>query len=474
MIINNSTITTIIGSSVRGKTSGIVIPQILSVIEKEQSFLVCDPKNEILNYIGDELTDKSYKIININLRDPSKSMSWNPLILPYEIFSEGKKQEAYSYLADIAKNIYVSLGSNQKDFWDTSAYGFFIALVSSIYNKAKKEEINIKSILNMTIVGEERFAASTYMKEYFNLEPENSYSYLCANNVINAPKDTQGGILSTFKNSLQKLLANDKYENILCFNDIELNDCIQKKVAIVLNYEDENPHNSAIITVFIDMLYKYLISQRTKNPQADIFNMFLDDFLSLPKLHSFDDMLMTARSRNISMSIVINNRSLFEKRYGKKSFTALLDNSNSIVYFKGNDVNIHEYFMKLCKQKEFYIDKNLMDYVLVIPHNSIPELLTLTFCSKTDFKYLYVNKHLDKDIKIFSIKAYVQEEKRKKIYENIDKDSINQEEFFLKSPFLEGRKKMNDFEDEEVKNFISTIDKRIQELKMEEDSDGTS
>lgn len=471
MIINNSTITTIIGSSVCGKTSGIVIPQILRAMEKEQSFLVCDPKNEIFNYIGDELTNKSYKIININLREPSKSMSWNPLILPYEIFVEGKKQEAYSYLADIAKNIYVSLGSKQKDFWDTSAYGFFIALVCSIYNKAKKEEINIKSILNMTIVGEERFPPSTYMKEYFNLEPENSYSFLCANNVINAPKDTQGGILSTFKNSLQKLLANDKYENILCFNDIELYDCIQKKVAIVLNYEDENPHNSAIITVFIDMLYKYLVSQRTKNPQADIFNMFLDDFLSLPNLYSFDDMIMTARSRNISMSIVINSRSLFEKRYGKESLTALLDNSNNIIYFKGNDVDIHEYFMKLCNQKEFYIDKTLMDYVLVIPQDSLPELLTLTFCSKTDFKYLYVNKHQDEEIKIFSIKEYVKEEKRKKIYENIEKDSFIQEEFFPLNSFSEGRKEINNFEDKEIKNLINTIDKRIQEIKMKEDND---
>lgn len=457
---NKSSITTIIGPSTCGKTNRIIVPQILEAIAQGQSFLVCDPKNQILDYIGEELNNNSYKIICVDLREPNKSMCWNPLILPYKMFVDGHIQDAYSCLTDIAKNIYISLGNSQKDFWDSSAYGFFVALANSLYGKAQEEEINLKSILNMTIYGEERFGASNYMKEYFNLEPSNSYSYLCAHNVINAPSDTKGGILSTFKNSLQKLLVNDKYENILCFNDFDFDDCMQDKVSIILKYEDENLSNVGIITVFIDMFYKYLINKRTMNPKDDIYYFFLDDLLSLSPLYSFDNMILSAKSRNISLSIVINNRSLFQKIYSKESMNSLLSNSDNIFYFQGNDIKIHKYFIELCRQKGKALELNVDGKILFISEKEVPKLLNLSCTPKCHYDYLYVNKHMDEKIKVFSFKEYVKEQKQKKMYESINEDNMFLYPNFVSQTSFQNSKKVH----KDIKGLVADIDKKIQEL----------
>lgn len=465
MTYTNPSITTVIGSSAKGKTSRVIVPQILSAIEQDHSFVVCDPKNQILEYIGHKLSQKDYKVIILNLRDPEKSMSWNPLIPPYKIFINGNKQKAYSYLADIAKNIYSSLGGNQKDFWDSSACDFFVALVSSIFNKAREEQINLKTILNMTVIGEERYATSNFLKAYFDLEDSNSYPFLTSHSVVNAPSDTKGGILSTFKNSLQRLTSNDKYESILCFNDFNLEDCIQKKVAIILNYEDENPTNAEIITIFIDMLYKYLVDRRTKDKQLFTFSFFLDDFLSLPKLNSFDQMIMASGSRNISLSIVINNKSLFEKYYGKESINALLSNSNFIVYFKGNDIDTNDYIMKLCAQKGFFWDETALKFPLVISDTSVfslstPHAQVNSFCT-----YSPINKHANEKIEIFSIKEYVVKEKKRKMYENIgdiNSDNKIEPEQAPGNPFFTSN--------EDISDLIANIDERIQKLTAEENN----
>ena len=42
----------------------------------------------------------------------------------------------------------------------------------STFMDAEEEEVNMNSINYMSSVGEERFAASTYIKEYFHLKGE--------------------------------------------------------------------------------------------------------------------------------------------------------------------------------------------------------------------------------------------------------------------------------------------------------------
>lgn len=413
----NTHLATVLGPVGCGKTRRIILPQVIKAIETGQSFLLCDPKENAWEYLGKTLRSQSYNIISLNLRDPSHSMSWNPLLLPYRLFAAGEKQAAYSLLSDMAQNVYEAMGEKQNDFWESSACSFFVAMVSSLFDKVNVDKINLKSIYSMAILGEERYATSNYLKEYFKLEPINSYPFVLAHTVINAPNETRGGIMTTFKNSLQRMTANDKFEQILCFNDFDLEDCLKEKTAIFINYEDENPNNAQIATIFIDMLLKTLIGRRTKEKNTKVFHFFLDDFLSLPKLYSFDDIMLAAPSRNIALTMVLNSRHLFEKRYSKETFGCLISNSDTIVYFRDSDTEFWEYFEKLHSQKQRMFPMD--DEVPIVLSDSPDFNLGLdSLLNRTNVSgWKYINRHANEEIKIFSIKDYVIEQKRKSITE---------------------------------------------------------
>lgn len=412
----NACISTILGPSGCGKTSRVIMPQVMKTIEAGQSFLLCDPKEEAWEYLGEALRLHTYNIISLNLRTPDRSMSWNPLLPPYRLYTEGKKLSAYSLLADMARNVYEAIGEKQDDFWGSSACSLFVAIVSSLFDKANVDEINLKSVCSMVVLGEERYAASNYLKEYFQLESVNSYPFIQAHTALNAPTETKGGIMTTLKNSLLRMTANDKFEQILCFNDFGLDDCLTEKTAIIINYEDENSTNAQIATIFIDMLLKTLIDRQTKEKKAEVFHFFLDDFLSLPKLYSFDDVVMAAPSRNIALTIVLNSKHLFEKRYGKATFGSLIANSDTIIYFRDNDVEFWEYLEKLYKQKRRTLPINADAAPVVLSASpdfnfGIPSPLSRINSGKWE----YVNRHADEEIRVFAIKEYVAEKKRKRI-----------------------------------------------------------
>ena len=141
----NTHLATVLGPVGCSKTRRIILPQIIKAIETGQSFLLCDPKENAWEYLGRALRSQSYNIISLNLRDPSHSMSWNPLLLPYRLFVAGEKQAAYSLLSDMAQNVYEAMGEKQNDFWASSACSFFVAMVSSLFDKVNVDKINLKS-----------------------------------------------------------------------------------------------------------------------------------------------------------------------------------------------------------------------------------------------------------------------------------------------------------------------------------------
>ena len=65
----------IIGGSGSGKTRGWLKPNLLQM---HSSYMVCDPKGEILQSCGNALLRKGYKVRILNTIDPSRSHHYNP------------------------------------------------------------------------------------------------------------------------------------------------------------------------------------------------------------------------------------------------------------------------------------------------------------------------------------------------------------------------------------------------------------
>ena len=89
VVDQNDAHTLVMGSSGSKKTRTMVLPSIHVLAEAEESMIIHDAKGELYDRTAKMLKDRGYRVVCINLRDPSVGNSWNPLSVCYEYYKAG-------------------------------------------------------------------------------------------------------------------------------------------------------------------------------------------------------------------------------------------------------------------------------------------------------------------------------------------------------------------------------------------------
>ena len=132
-------------------------------------------------------------------------------------------------------------------------------------------------------------------------------------------------------------------------DEMELWNLGEKKTAIFAVI----PDNDSSFNFIVGMLYTQLFQQLYY--QADVVHggrlpvhvhFVMDEFSNVALPDEFDKLLATMRSREISVSIIIQNlaqlKALFEKQW-----ESLVGNCDEFLYMGGNEQSTHEYVSKL-------------------------------------------------------------------------------------------------------------------------------
>ncbi len=448
----------VIGSTGSGKSETIVKPMVNLLAKKGESMIITDPKGELYRYCGEYLKEQGYNIIILNFRDPQNGNAWNPLTLPYQYHKKGDIDKSTELLEDVALNI-LSDAKSKDPFWEKSASDYFSGLALGLFLDAKESEINLNSVNFMDTVGEERFATSNYIKEYFHLKGESSSPYIFANNTINAPNDTKGGITSTFRQKVRQFATRESLSEMLSYSDFDMRSIGMEKTAIFMIIHDEKTTYHSLMTIFIKQCYETLIDvakeQGGKLPYRT--NFILDEFANMPALKDVASMVSAARSRDIRFTFIIQNFSQLNDVYGKEVAEIIKGNCGNLVYLISTEMSALEEISKMCgevKSKEK--DKTASTPLVTVTDLQkmklfeviIKRLRMNPFRTKLepDFKMDWGIKRTmadlpireKKPIDLFDLKKYVSEEKRKKMMEdmnNPDKGNANNSGF---NPFMPG------------------------------------
>ena len=159
----------VIGATGSGKSQTIVEPMVELLIKKGESMIITDPKGELYKAASVYMKERGYNVVVLNFREPQNGNAWNPLTLPYQYYRDGNFDKATELLDDVALNILYDPNNKSGDpFWEKSAADYFSGLSLGLFEDAKEREINLNSINYMSTVGEEKFAASNYIKEYLS------------------------------------------------------------------------------------------------------------------------------------------------------------------------------------------------------------------------------------------------------------------------------------------------------------------
>lgn len=431
--------TLVIGTTGSGKSESVIKPQVNVLAKKGESMIITDPKGELYKYCGSYLKEQGYNIIVLNFRDPQDGNAWNPLTAPYKNYIEGNRDKATELLDDIATNILVDPKNKESGFWEHSAADYFSALALGLFKDAKESEVNLNSINYMSTVGEERFGSSHYINEYFNFKGAESPEYIFASNTINAPSETKGGILSTFRQKIRLFSSREKLSEMLSYSDFDMRSIGEKRTAVFLIIHDEKTTYHSLLTVFLKQCYETLIDvAKDHGGKLPIrTNFILDEFANMPPLNDVDSMVSAARSRQIRFTFVIQNFAQLNDVYGKEVAEIVRGNCRNWIYLISTELNALEEISKMCgevKSKEkdktastplvtiTDLQKMKLFQAIIMRSRLAPYKTNL----EPDFKMNWGIKREDMDfphrephnVQIFDIKKFVSEEKRKQMAEN--------------------------------------------------------
>lgn len=433
----------IIGSTGSGKTEMMVQPMVKLLAKKGESMIITDPKGEIYERNATELRERGYNIVLLNFRDPQRGNSWNPLSLPYNLYKSGNSDKANELLDDLALNIlYDEKSQNQDPFWEKTSADYFTGLALGLFEDADESQINLNSINLMTTLGEEKFAGSTYIKEYFSTKDPAGAAYVNASSTLMAPTDTKGSILSVFKQKIKLFASRENISEMLCRSDFDMKEIGRQKTAVFLVIQDEKKTYHSLVTIFLKQCYETLIdvAQESGGKLPYKTNFILDEFANMPPLKDVTTMVTAARSRNIRFSFIIQNFAQLNQVYGKENGETIKGNCGNIIYLISSELAALEEISKMCgevksKEKDKTASTPLVTVsdlqrlkqwsIIVLRIRQMPYKTVLTPNWKMEKEKMWGKSYEKADypsreklpIQTFDIKGFVEKKKEEKINE---------------------------------------------------------
>ena len=333
------------GGSGAGKTRFFAKPNIMNA---NTSFVCLDPKGELLRDTGNLLREKGYDIKVIDLINMEKSHCYNPFVY---IRNDNDVQRL---VTNLFKNTTPKGSQSQDPFWDQAAQMLLLALVFYLHYEAPEDEQNFPMVMEMIRSGEVMEDNDEYrspLDELFDRlemrEPDHiALKYY--RNYRSGSGKTLKSIQITLVSRLEKFNL-DSLASITQTDEMELWSLGEKRTAIFAVI----PDNDSSFNFIVGLLYTQLFQQLYY--QADVVHggrlpihvhFVMDEFANVALPDEFDKLLATMRSREISVSIIIQNlaqlKTLFEKQW-----ESIVGNCDEFIYLGGNEQSTHEYVSKL-------------------------------------------------------------------------------------------------------------------------------
>lgn len=316
--------TIVIGGSGAGKTRFYGKPNLMQC---NTSYVCLDPKGELLRDIGYLLEKQGYVIKVVDLINMSKSHCYNP----FEYIRDDK--DVLKLINNLIRNTTPKGSQTSDPFWEKSETALLQALCLYLLHEAPKEEQNFSMIMEMIAAADVREDDEDYqspLDELFErLSLRNSNSLAVKQYAIY--KQAAGKTAKSILISVGVRLAAFNLESIAkltATDELELNLVGERKTAVFAVI----PDNDSTFNFLIGMLYTQLFQMLYY--QADIIHsgslpipvhFLMDEFANVALPDEFDKLLSTMRSRQIFVSIIIQNLAQIKALY-KDAWESILGN----------------------------------------------------------------------------------------------------------------------------------------------------
>ena len=248
----------ICGGSGSGKTRFYCKPNIM---QANTSFVILDPKGEIIRDTGYLLKRKGYEIKVLDLINMERSYCYNPFVYLKN------DNDVQKLVTNLFKSTTPKNSVSQDAFWDTAASMLLLALIFYLMYEAPEDEQNFPMVMEMLRAGEVKEDDDTYISPldilFAQLEMENPEHI-----AVKYYRDYHSGSAKTLK-SIQITLASrlEKFNlqslaSLTITDDLDLPSLGEKKTALFALIPDNDTSFNFLVSILYTQLFQQLFYQK--------------------------------------------------------------------------------------------------------------------------------------------------------------------------------------------------------------------
>lgn len=353
------------GAPGAGKSAGLVIPIIMQTIRRGESLVVTDPKGEL--YRKTSLMPKKHgyivKVINFNAKTMLHSDSVNYMSVVKDDL------RAIDFAQTICDNTNSGL---TEDFFDKSEKNLLQALLLYISNDETRRTRTLTEVYK-TLVEKSAMDLANEFEQLTWDSPAKGPASNFATSGDRVMGDTKGGLgvrLGTLNNAI--------LQRISSIDDIDFTLPAHEKC---IYYVITNDHSSTLKfyqSLFFTMMFAELADYADyetgnigKLPVKVTF--VLDEFPSLGKMPTIQNVLATFRGRGIDFILFAQNLGQMQMTYPNFEWESIVDCCTIRGCLRTNSLSTAQYFSDLCGIETIYtrtkrFEKSEMDPAEIVMH----------------------------------------------------------------------------------------------------------
>lgn len=333
----------IIGGSGTWKSRGFILPNLLL---GGCSFVVTDPKGELLHKIGKFLLKiLGYDVRVLDLKNHEKSMCYNP----FAYFRNDND------ILDFVNGAWEAMSDKKatrgEEIWSEQSKAMLISFMMYLFHYAPPEEQNFPTVMKMihevkTSEGmkQEISAIDILFTQLDTDDPAFGYYKTWSS----AKGRTLASILATLQAKMTVFNLESMRKLTYC-DELALSELGTKKVALFCitpdNTKSYNFLAGIMYTQLIQQLYDYA-DNVCHGPLPQKVMFLWDEFANIALPDDYEQILSTARSRNIGFAIVLQNKQQIEALY-KEVYQSMIGNCDTFLFLGSNELETCKYFSEL-------------------------------------------------------------------------------------------------------------------------------
>lgn len=336
----------VVGGSGSGKTRFFCKPGIMSV---NCSYLIVDPKGEMLRSTGYLLKDEGYDIKVFDLIHPRQSDGYNPFTYIRD------DPDVLKLMDNLVKNTTPPKGASNDPFWEKAEIALDSALMLYLLYEAPMEEQNFEMLMFMlecARVMEEDEQYQSPLDLLFQTLEERDPSHIAVREYKvykQAAGKTAKSILVTASVRLAAFIF-PQYAAMMQTDEMDFPSLGERKRAIFCVIPVNDGSMNYLVSMLLTQCFQqlYLRADERYNGRLPVpVRVIQDEWANVAQPDSYPKVLATCRSYNIGINIIVQNIQSIKALY-KDEWEGIIGNCDTLLFLGGgNEPTSLEFMSKL-------------------------------------------------------------------------------------------------------------------------------